>query len=231
MVEARLKENLDRVLERIAAAARRSGRQARQVTLVAVVKRRPIEAVRTLYTFGVRDVGENYPQELWEKSAALNDLEIRWHLIGHLQSNKAKKTWPMVHMVHGVDSLKLLRVLDELSVGLARPASVCLQVNASGEATKHGWTPEALLADSEAIAACQHVPIMGLMTMAAPCDDPEEVRPTFTRLRDLLELLRQRTGLALPELSMGMSGDYEVAIEEGATMVRVGTALFEGALP
>ena len=125
------------------------------------------------------DLGENYPQELWEKAESLPDLPARWHLIGHLQGNKAKKTLPMVAMLHGVDSLKLLRTLDDLCKGLDSPPAACLQVNASGEDSKHGWSPEALLADAEAIAACRTIPVVGLMTMAAPGPAPESARPAF----------------------------------------------------
>jgi pyridoxal phosphate enzyme (YggS family) len=149
-------------------------------------------------------------------------------LIGHLQGNKAKRTVPLVRMIHGVDSLKLLETLDELAAGLADPPAVCLQVNASGEAAKHGWEPDELPNDADAIAACARIPIVGLMTMAGYDTTPEQARPAFRTLRELGEVMRRRTGLKLPELSMGMSGDFEAAIEEGATLVRVGSALFEG---
>lgn len=122
----------------------------------------------------------------------------------------------------------LLRTLDDLAEGLDHPPGVCLQVNASGEAAKHGWLPEALLTDAEAIAECRRIPIVGLMTMAALDPDLERARATFARTRLLRDALRARTGLALPELSMGMSNDFEVAIEEGATLIRIGSALFEG---
>jgi pyridoxal phosphate enzyme (YggS family) len=223
-----LRRNLEDVRGRMARAAERSGRAPGAVGLVAVTKRQPAEAARRLVELGAVDLGENYPQELWEKVATLPDLPARWHLIGHLQGNKAKKTLPMVRMVHGVDSLKLLRSLDALAKDLADPASVCLQVNASGEATKHGWDTDAILADAEAIAACRSIPIVGLMTMAALGTTAEEARPAFATLRGLRDALRARTGLELPHLSMGMSADFEAAIEEGATLVRVGSALFEG---
>lgn len=225
---ARLSDNLEHVRARIGEAARKAGRRPEDVTLVAVSKRRPVEAVRALIDLGARDVAENYPQELWEKAAALADRPARWHLIGHLQGNKARKTLPLVRMIHGVDSLKLLQALDALAAEMADPPAVCLQVNASEEATKHGWSDTQLLADAEAIAACRAIPIVGLMTMAAPADDPEEARPTFARLRRLRDDFEARIDRELPHLSMGMSGDYEVAVGEGATLVRVGSALFEG---
>jgi PLP dependent protein len=227
----RLRQNVQAVRDRMAEAARRSGRRPEDVTLVAVTKTSPVEWVRPLVALGAVDLGENYPQELWRKAEALADLPARWHLIGHLQSNKARRTMPLVRLIHSVDSPRLLGVLDGLAAGKADPPRACLQVNASGEATKHGWSPEAILADADAIAACRSLPVVGLMTMAAPGPSAESARPAFARLREVRDRLRARTGLPLPELSMGMSGDYEVAIEEGATLVRVGSALFEGVAP
>jgi PLP dependent protein len=226
----RIRENLTAVQARIADAAGRSGRDRSSVRLVAVTKRNDPGPIRALVAAGARDLGENYPQELWAKVEALADLAVRWHLIGHLQGNKVKKTLPMVRMIHAVDSLKLLRTLDDLAADLSDPPSVCLQVNASGEESKHGWDPDELPTDADAIAACRRIPIVGLMTIAGYGTSNDEARPTFARLRELRDHLRSATGLALPELSMGMSGDYEAAIEEGATFVRVGSALFEGAL-
>ncbi|MFO0960255.1 MAG: YggS family pyridoxal phosphate-dependent enzyme [Isosphaeraceae bacterium] len=216
--------NVEGVRGRIAEAARRAGRDPASITLVGVAKRRSAEATAALAGAGVLDIGENYPQELWEKAKALADRPIRWHLIGHLQGNKARRTAPLVAMIHAVDSLKLLRLLD----GLENPPRACLQVNASGEASKHGWEPHSILDDALAIAECSRVPVVGLMTMAAPCDDPEQARPAFARLREVRDELRERTGLDLPELSMGMSDDFEAAIAEGATLLRIGSSLFEG---
>jgi pyridoxal phosphate enzyme (YggS family) len=226
-----LRTNLDAVHERIAAAARRSGRGPGDVTLVAVTKRNPPELARALVELGIGDLGENYPQELWAKVEALAGAAVRWHLIGHLQGNKAKTTFPLVRLLHAVDSLKLLRTLDDLAAGVVDPPSACLQVNTSGEVAKHGWSPEAILQDAEAIAACRTLPVVGLMTMAALDTTAETARPSFVRLREVRDALRERTGLALDALSMGMSNDFETAIEEGATLVRVGSALFEGVVP
>jgi pyridoxal phosphate enzyme (YggS family) len=225
--------NLAVVRDRIASAALRSGRDPDSITLVAVTKRWSVELVHSLVHAGATCLGENYPQELWRKAEALAGASssIRWHLIGHLQTNKAKRTLPLVTMVHSVDSLKLLRFIDEQAPGLGSLPPVCLQVNTSAEETKHGWSGEQILQDSEAIAACRRVPIVGLMTMAAMGTGPESARPCFVRCREIRDALRQETGLPLPELSMGMSGDFEVAIEEGATMVRVGSALLEGMEP
>lgn len=231
MIVAKLAENLESVRGALAEAALASGRAPADVTLVAVTKRRGGDLVRELGRLGVRDFGENFPQELWEKVATLSDLPARWHLIGHLQGNKAKRTLPLAGMIHGVDSLKLLQTLDDLALGCAEPPAVCLQVNGSGEASKHGWTPEGLWADAEAVAAFRSIRVVGLMTMAALGADAEAARPTFARVRRLRDALRDRTGLALPHLSMGMSGDFPAAIAEGATLVRVGSALFEGVEP
>lgn len=226
-----LERNLASVRDRIAAAARRSNRAPDTVRLVAVTKTCPAAWARCLVEMGALDLGENYPQALWKKADVLSGMPVRWHLIGHLQSNKAKRTLPLVRMVHGVDSLRLLQTLDELAADLADPPSVCLQVNTSGEASKHGWDPDTLLADAGAIAGCRHIPVVGLMTMAALGTDADTARPSFARLRELRDRLRDRIDRPLPELSMGMSGDFEAAITEGATLVRVGSALFEGVEP
>lgn len=224
----RLRENLTTIRARIAQAARRSGRAPEAVRLVAVTKKRPLELVRELVGLGAYDLGENFPQELWSRADALADLPIRWHLIGHLQSNKARRILPLAHLIHGVDSLKLLTLLNELAAGPNATPGLLLQVNTSGEVSKHGWSPAGLLADAEAAASCRNVSILGLMTMAALGTTPDEARVSFVRLRELRDALRTRVDLPLNELSMGMSNDYEAAVEEGATIVRVGSALFEG---
>jgi pyridoxal phosphate enzyme (YggS family) len=229
MDSVRIRDNLAAVRARIAAAAARSGRPAGAVGLVAVTKRRPAAEVVPLIEAGALDLGENYPQELWSKHDELAAFPVRWHLIGHLQGNKARKTFPLVRMIHAVDSLKLLQALDGLAAEASGPPRVCLQVNTSNEPAKHGWAPGEILADADAIAECRRIPVVGLMTMAALDTTAETARPSFVRLREVREALRQRTGLALDELSMGMSNDFETAIEEGATIVRVGSALFEGA--
>jgi pyridoxal phosphate enzyme (YggS family) len=228
-----IRRNVAQVRARIARAALRSGRAADAITLVAVTKKVPVSIVRLLAEAGERDLGENYPQELWTKAEALADhpAASRWHLIGHLQGNKAKRTLPLVSMIHAVDSLKLLQGLDVLASDLPTAPAICLQVNTSAEEAKHGWPPEGILQDAEAIAACRHIPIVGLMTMAAWGTDAETARPSFRRLRQIRDELRRRTGLPLAELSMGMSGDFESAVEEGATLVRIGSALFEGVTP
>jgi pyridoxal phosphate enzyme (YggS family) len=233
MIEERIRQNVHAIHRRIDAAAARSGRPGSGVRLVAVTKRIAADWARPLIASGTMDLGENYPQELWKKAELLSDLSgsIRWHLIGHLQSNKVKKTLPLVRMIHSVDSLKLLRLLDEAARTLPDPPAVCLQVNTSGEASKHGWTDEQIVSDADSIAACRDIPVVGLMTMAAYEGTAETARVSFRRLRLLSEKLRKRIGFPLPELSMGMSNDFETAIEEGATFVRLGSAIFEGLEP
>jgi pyridoxal phosphate enzyme (YggS family) len=223
-----LRTNYLSVRDRMTDAARRAGRDTAAVTLVAVTKRTPNGILAPLVELGVPDLGENYPQELWRKAEETADLPVRWHLIGHLQGNKVRRTVPLVRMIHAVDSLKLLQALDSLAVELDEPPPVCLQVNTSGEVAKHGWSPEQILVDADAIAACRRIPVVGLMTMAGFGTDAETARPSFVQLRNVRDRLRDRTGLPLDQLSMGMSNDFETAIEEGATLVRVGSALFEG---
>ncbi|MDX2037190.1 MAG: YggS family pyridoxal phosphate-dependent enzyme [Isosphaeraceae bacterium] len=228
MNSRRLEENWRSVNRRIAEAEARAGRPAGSARLVAVTKRRPAEWVRALIALGATDIGENYPQELWEKAAAVADTGVRVHLIGRLQRNKAKRTAPLTCRIHGVDSLELLETLDDLSSRMTDPPRICLQLNLSGEESKQGWSEEELAADGEAIAGLKFARVDGLMTMAALGTDSETARPTFAALREARDRLEVRLGRALPELSMGMSGDFEAAVEEGATLVRVGSALFEG---
>ncbi|MFM7130243.1 MAG: YggS family pyridoxal phosphate-dependent enzyme [bacterium] len=227
-----LRANLESVTNRIAAAAKRSGRPADAANLVAVTKRTPDAWAHGLVALGQHHLGENYPQELWKKAESLANLpEIRWHAIGHMQSNKLKRTLPLVTMIHAVDSLDLLAAIGKLMPLASRLERVCLQVNMSGEASKHGWDQESILNDAEAIAGMITqfgIPVTGLMTMAALGTDAESARPAFAGLRQTAEKLAARIGRPLPDLSMGMSGDFESAIEEGATFVRVGSLLFEG---
>jgi pyridoxal phosphate enzyme (YggS family) len=229
LLRAALKSNLAAVEARLAGACRRAGRNRRDVTLVAVTKSVSAEVAGELHSLGIVHLGESRPQELWRKAAAL-PATVRWHLVGHLQRNKIEPTLPLVEMIHSVDSLRLLRALDEAAPGTKRPVSVLLEVNASHEASKQGFPSEELPGLIPQIHGLQHVQVRGLMTMAALEEDPERCRPTFAALRQLRDRLR---GELLPphtleHLSMGMSNDFEVAIEEGATLVRLGTVLFEG---
>jgi pyridoxal phosphate enzyme (YggS family) len=216
----KLRANLASVEERIGKACTRAGRRRAEVTLVAVTKTVATEVAALLPGLGVLDLGENRPQELWRKADAL-PKEIRWHMIGHLQRNKIGKTLPLAPMIHAVDTLRLLQALEAEAIGQQREIAVLLEVNASGEASKQGFAPAELLGLAPFLGELTQVKVRGLMTMAA-LQEPEACRPTFVRLRDL------RDQLGLEHLSMGMSNDFEIAIEEGATFIRLGTILFDG---
>jgi len=212
-----LAEKLQVVRERIARAADRARRDPAGILLLAVTKIFPVAAIREAYDLGLRDFGENYVQEFEGKAPGLADLkDTRYHLIGHLQSNKSKKAVELFQVVQTVDSAKLARRLNES----ARPMDVMLEVKLSHEEAKHGADPAELTELIEAVRACANLRLLGLMTMPPWSDDPEASRGYFRHLRELAE----QHGLA--QLSMGMSHDLETAIEEGATCVRVGTALF-----
>src|SRR4051812_1133422 len=162
-----IRDNLESVRDRIDSAAKRAGRDPSEITLVAVTKTCPLEWIRPLVAAGATELGENYPQKLWTKAEFLNESHVHWHLIGHLQGNKVKKTVPLVRWIHAVDSLKLLRTLDDLAGKMAEPPKVCLQVNTSAEPAKHGWSESEILDDVETIAGFRRIPVVGLMTMAA----------------------------------------------------------------
>ena len=228
-VRAVLADRLAAVRGRVAAAARRASRDPASVTLVAVTKTVPPEVAAAAFELGAADLGESRPQELWKKAAAIP--HARWHLIGHLQRNKLDRTIPLVTLVHSVDSPRLLEALAAFGTARGAPVPVLLEVNCSREENKGGFRPEDVPALADRFATLPGVAVRGLMTMAAYHDDPQHCRPTFAELRRLRDELRTRTGLELPELSMGMSNDFEVAVEEGATLVRVGTTLFEGLSP
>lgn len=221
--------NIESVRGRISAAAIRSGRKAEEVTLVAVTKYAAIEWVRALVASGEHELGENYPQQLLERREQI-DSKVQWHLIGSLQRNKARKVLPVVTMIHSIDSVRLLEAIDRLAMELQLRPEVLLEVNVSGEATKHGFASDQLLREWEPICNFQNVGISGLMTMAPHSENPEESRPVFAGLRRLRDRLLNESPsrIALPHLSMGMTADFEAAIEEGATLVRVGSALWEG---
>jgi pyridoxal phosphate enzyme (YggS family) len=221
-----LAERLAAVRGRIADACKRSGRDPAAVTLVGVTKTVSPEVAAVAFDLGLTDLGESRPQELWKKAAAVP--AARWHLIGHLQRNKLDRTVPLVTLLHSVDSERLLEALDASGRKSGTPVPVLLEVNCSREAAKGGFPPEAVPALSDRLLSLAGVSVRGLMTMAAYADDPEAARPTFAELRTIRDDLRRRTGLELPHLSMGMSGDFEVGVGEGATLVRVGTTLFEG---
>ena len=221
-------ERLARIRERIADAAGRAGRKTDAVRLIAVSKTHPIEAVRAAVDAGQRDFGENKVQEALQKIAQSPDNSLRWHLIGHLQSNKARKAAAAVGSIHAIDSIELLNKVDQAAREASRAVEVLIQVDLALEDTKHG-APVTEVADIvRAAENCTAARLVGLMLLPPMAENPEDARPWFARLRGLRDELVD-SGVAaerLRELSMGMSHDFEVAIEEGATMVRVGTAIF-----
>jgi pyridoxal phosphate enzyme (YggS family) len=228
-LNAILANRLAAVEERLHAACGRAGRQRSDVTLVAVTKTVSPEVAAALHRLRVVDLAENRPQELWHKAAAL-PASVRWHMIGHLQRNKVERTLPLVCLIHSVDSVRLLQAIDAEAGRHGVPADVLLEVNASHEASKNGFPPAAIPGLGPALTSLQHVRVRGLMTMAAYEEDPQKTRPTFAGLRALRDGLQAEVGSAqtLSHLSMGMTNDFEVAVEEGATLVRLGTVLFEG---
>jgi PLP dependent protein len=217
------------VRERIRRAAARVERAPEGVRLIAVSKNHPAEAIRAAFEAGLRDFGENRVQEAEAKGTALADLRpaLRWHLIGHLQSNKARRAVGLIDVIQSVDSVDLALRLERLAKERGAPLDILVQVDLAGEATKTGLPEREVLPLVERLSQdCPHLRARGLMLMPPYEDDPERVRPYFRRLRVLSESARVQ-GLTLgPELSMGMSHDLEAAVEEGATMVRVGTAIF-----
>lgn len=220
-------KNVEKVSQRIRAAAERSGRDPASVTLIAVSKTRTLAEIEAVLAAGITQLGENRVQELSEKWEPLQG-RATWHLIGSLQTNKVKQALQMADLIHSLDRESLLLELARQAERNGVPCKALLQVNVSGEASKHGLAPADLPAFLQKASQTRWVQVHGLMTMAPLASDPEEARPHFRRLR---QLAQEAEGLALPNvrmehLSMGMSGDFEVAIEEGATLVRVGTALF-----
>ncbi len=221
-----LPQRLGEVQERIAVALDRSGRAGEDVKIVAVTKTHPASAVLAAKAAGLQDAGENRVQELEEKVGIVGREAVRWHLIGPLQRNKAKRAVRLFDLLHSLDSVRLA---ERLSAETGEDGLICrvlVQVNASGEATKSGFTPEALVDEVASIAALPGLEVMGLMTMAPFTDDEQVVRATFSRTRRLSEdVARQVSAFRAEHLSMGMSNDYQIAVEEGSTMLRLGTVL------
>jgi PLP dependent protein len=220
--------NIDRVRAGISAACRRSDRRQEDVTLIAVTKTFPAERIREAVQAGITDIGENYVQEFLPKQSALTDEAIRWHFIGHLQSNKVKYIAPWVTMVHALDNRPLAVELDRRATQCGRVLDVLVEVNTTGEQSKFGLAPADVLPFVQSMADLHAIRICGLMTIGPFLPDPEGSRPMFRQLRGLRDELTgvTQTNLHPVHLSMGMTGDYEVAVEEGATFIRIGTALF-----
>ncbi|MGQ9573612.1 MAG: YggS family pyridoxal phosphate-dependent enzyme [Dehalococcoidia bacterium] len=210
-------ERLALIQQRVAQAAERAGRSPAEVTIVAVSKSFPAQAIEEAAAAGIAHIGESRVQEAAVKIPALRHLPVTWHLVGHLQTNKAKTALELFDIIHSMDSLHLAEALSRRA---QRPVPVLLEVNVAGEASKFGFPPHEVLQAAEAVARLPHLNVLGLMTVAPWVSDAEEVRPVFRELR------RLRDALGLAELSMGMTDDFEVAIEEGATLVRIGRAIF-----
>jgi pyridoxal phosphate enzyme (YggS family) len=229
----RIAENLAAVRHSMAEAAARSGRSVDQIRLVAVTKYISVERARSLVEAGCHDLGENRPQQLCDKAQQLRDLPIRWHLIGHLQRNKINRTLPHVQLLHSLDSTRLWQSVDQWAAQHGTRLPALIEVNISGDPGKHGFAPQEVSSAVQSAAAWPHVDVRGLMGMASLVGGQDRARRDFIALRQLRDQLVARSppGLDLPDLSMGMSGDFVVAIEEGATLIRVGSALFEGVEP
>jgi hypothetical protein len=223
-----VKAILSQIEARIHRAAEAAGRRPESVRLVAVSKTKPIQMIRAAIDAGVTDIGENYIQEAREKFSALGTRPVSWHFIGHLQTNKAKYAVRIFDLIHSVDSAKLAGELDRQAEKIGKIQDILIQVNISGEAGKSGIPSEAARPLIEEIAPLAHIRVRGLMTLPPYFDDPEKAQPFFRALRLLRDEIRATDigNVALDELSMGMTGDFEAAIAEGATLVRIGTALF-----
>ena len=227
-----LKSNLAMIRQRISDAAQADGRLAEDVRLVGVTKYVDAETTRALVDAGCMDLGESRPQALWSKSLALADLPVRWHMIGHIQRNKVKRTVEKSDLIHSSDSLRLLTAIDGAGKEFDRIVNVLLEVNVSGESAKHGFQPDELAASIEFVADLPFVSVQGLMCMAGLEGGPEQAQRDFDSLKQLQLIHQPNTpsNVDLKDLSMGMSGDFEIAIKAGATIVRVGSLLFQGAI-
>lgn len=245
---AQLRDTYRRIRERIAAAAQRSGRREQDVLMVAVTKNATPDQIRALVELGHVDLGENRVQQLTQRVAGLEEFlsrkralgaattraqpepprQVRWHMIGQLQRNKVKQVVPLVDLIHSIDSLRLAEEIHAFAARTDRVVDVLIQVNTSGEAAKAGIATPAVIHLAEQIDSMVHLRLRGLMTMAPYSENPEDARPVFSRTAEVFEELRQSrfAGQHCNILSMGMSGDFEVAIEEGANVIRVGRALF-----
>jgi len=226
-----LQRNGNRIEERMAAACYRAGRSRSEVTVVAISKYVDVATTKLLFEAGQHDLGESRPQVIWEKVAAIP--EARWHLVGHLQRNKVARTLPLVSLIHSVDSFRLLQAINEEAAKLNKVQEILLELHLTDEETKSGFSSEEWPQLPSHVAGLNHIKVTGLMGMAALEGTPDEARQTFARLRELRD--QWQPLLASPHqlhhLSMGMTGDFELAILEGATIVRIGSAFFEGILP
>ncbi len=220
--------NIESIKQRIQTAAEQCGRRAAEVRLVAVSKTIPADRVAAAVAAGISTLGENYIQEARDKIEALAHLDVAWHFIGHLQRNKAKYAVRLFDLIHSVDSIRLAREIDKQAAKQGKQQAILIQVNTGKEATKSGIYAEDALALARETARMEHIAVQGLMTLPPYFNAPEKVRPYFRALRELRTRIQEAAipGLSMAELSMGMTGDFETAIAEGATMVRIGTAIF-----
>jgi pyridoxal phosphate enzyme (YggS family) len=223
---ASIRKNIQQVRESMARAAERARRRAEEITLVAVSKTFPPEAIRAAFEAGLRHFGENRVQERESKRQVVADLEATWHLIGRLQSNKVRRAANLFQRVDSVDSFPLAQKLDAAAAAEGKRLQILIELHLGDETTKGGVTEENLPALAEGIAAFSHLELCGLMTIPPFSEEASSVRPYFRKLRELRDELNRRIDTVLPVLSMGMSHDFEIAIEEGATEIRVGSALF-----
>lgn len=230
-LQEKIRQNVVKIQDRIADAARRADRSPESVRLVAVTKYVDVEQTRAVIQAGCRLLGESRPQHLIPKAETLADEPVQWHMIGQLQRNKVRRLLPVISMLESIDNLRLLEAVDRISGELGQTTTGLLEVNISGDPTKSGFLPEEMDRVVEQLDAYPHVRIRGLMGMASLTGGPDVARRNFATLRQLRDRLQETWSdhITLAELSMGMSGDFEEAILEGATLVRIGSALFEGA--
>lgn len=220
-------ENIFKIKQRIREACIKAGRNPDEVTIVAVTKTVPVDKIKEAINSGIVDIGENRVQELLEKRNSIDN--IRWHFVGHLQTNKVKYIIDFIHLIHSVDSLKLALEIDKRARKINKVVDILIEVNTSGEKTKYGAKPDEVVELVRQISeSCEFVRIKGLMTVAAFLPNPEDIRPMFRLLRELRDEIAKFNfkNVEMRHLSMGMSNDFEVAVEEGATLVRIGTAIF-----
>lgn len=222
-----VRENIQSVQDRIASTAQRVGRESDSITLIAISKTKPVSLIVEAIDAGITDIGENRVQEAKGKRSQV-DRPVSWHLVGHLQTNKVKQALKIFDLIHSVDSIRLLAEIERQSCRLNRRTDVLVEVNTSGEESKYGLQPNEVLSFMESASEYSHVRLKGLMTVGEFMPDPEEVRPSFTLLRSLKETIDSQgyQNVEMEYLSMGMTNDFEVAIEEGANMVRIGSAIF-----
>lgn len=222
-----IKENLDEILSRIKVAAEKSGRKAEDIKLIAVTKTVGVERIKNVYDYGILDMGENRVQELLDKYDIL-DSSCRWHLIGHLQTNKVKYIIDKVEMIHSVDSIELAKEINTRAAKIGKKMNILVQVNVSGEESKFGISPQEVDEFIENVSKYGNISVKGMMTIAPYAENPENVRDVFRKLYSIYIDIKKKKldNISMEYLSMGMSNDFEVAIEEGANIVRVGTGIF-----